>query len=55
MELFAYIDPSTGSLFIQAAIGGMLAAGVALRGFIRSTFYRIKLALSRQNVADEEA
>lgn len=55
MELFAYIDPSTGSLFIQAAIGSLLAISVALRGFIRSTFYKLKLVFSRQNVADEEA
>ncbi len=29
----AYVDPGTGSFIFQAAIGGLLAAGVAVRVF----------------------
>ncbi len=55
MRFFAYLDPGTGSLFIQAIIGGVLAVVVALRSFIRNAFYKIKMAFSRQKIDDEEA
>ena len=54
MHHFAYIDPATGSLFIQAAIGGFLAVSVALRKYIGAAFYKIKLAFSRQTIVDGE-
>lgn len=31
MEIFAYLDPGTGSLVLQAIIGGAVAVGVALK------------------------
>lgn len=55
MRLFAYIDPGTGSIFLQAAIGGALAAVVVLRSVIRNAYHKVKLAFSRQEIADEEA
>jgi hypothetical protein len=54
MRHFAYIDPTTGSMFIQAAIGGFLAVSVAFRKYIKSAFYKVKLALSRQAAASDE-
>lgn len=50
----AYIDPSTGSMFIQAVFGVGLAIGVALRGTIGAMFSKLKLSLSRKTT-DEEA
>jgi hypothetical protein len=55
MDLFAYIDPGTGSIFIQAVIGSALALGVVLRSYIKRAFYKLKSGLSRQNSVDEEA
>ncbi len=51
----AYIDAGTGSLFIQAIIGGVLAGIVVLRTAIRKIFGKLKPALSRQLVSDEES
>lgn len=34
MNLFAYLDPGTGSLIIQAVIAAMLGAGFYFRRFI---------------------
>jgi len=31
--LFAYLDPGTGSYFLQLALAGLLAGGYALRTF----------------------
>ena len=41
----AYIDPGTGSFIFQAAIGALLAAGVALKVFWR----RIVRAVTRKD------
>ncbi len=38
----AYIDGGTGSFIIQAAIGGLLGAAVAFRGFWTRLFKRRK-------------
>jgi hypothetical protein len=51
----AYIDPGTGSLFIQAVLGTVLAGIVVLRTVIRKIFSKMKPAFSRQLVSDEEA
>lgn len=48
MEQFAYLDPSTGSLFIQVVIGGIVAGSVILRSYIRTVFDKLRLAFSRQ-------
>ena len=42
MNHFAYIDPGTGSLFIQATIGVVLAAGVMFRSTLRRVISAIK-------------
>jgi hypothetical protein len=33
MKLFAYLDPGTGSLVMQAIIGGAVAVGVVLKAY----------------------
>ncbi len=33
MNLFAYLDPGTGSLVVQAIIGGAVAVGVILKAY----------------------
>jgi len=33
MGIFAYLDPGTGSLVVQAIIGGAVAIGVVLKAY----------------------
>lgn len=33
MKVFAYLDPGTGSMIIQAIIGGLVGIGVILKTF----------------------
>lgn len=33
MGIFAYLDPGTGSLVVQAIIGGAVAVGVVLKAY----------------------
>lgn len=54
MEFFSYIDPSTGSLFVQGAIGSILAISVVFRRFIRIGVNKLRLVFSRQKTIDEE-
>lgn len=54
MHYFAYIDPGTGSLFIQAVFGVALAGGVIFRNLIRKFFDRLKLAITRQTTDESE-
>lgn len=48
MELFAYLDPGTGSLFIQVLIGGMLAGVVMIRSYFRVFLEKAKAIFVRQ-------
>ena len=50
MDYFAYLDPGTGSLFLQAAIGGILGAIFVMRNFIITTVYKIKSIFKREAV-----
>ncbi len=55
MKYFAYLDPGTGSLFIQAIIGVVLAGIVAFRSFFGAMFVRIRGLFGRKDKpADEE-
>ena len=52
-DVFAYIDPGTGSIIIQMIIGGLVGTGIAVKVF----WYRIKSALSpsfKRNNSDED-
>jgi len=35
MDPFAYLDPGTGSMIVQLLVGGLAAAGVALKLYWR--------------------
>ncbi len=51
MDIFAYLDAGTGSLFIQVIIGSLLAGSVMLRSYIRTTTDKLRLAFSRSKAA----
>ena len=48
--VFAYIDPGTGSLLIQVAIGLVVAIGASLKIYWR----RIKLFFNKGNSLEEK-
>lgn len=54
MQLLAYLDPGTGSIFIQVVLGTVLAGTVLFRNFFRGLFGKLKLRFSRGKTADEE-
>lgn len=54
MDFFGYIDPGTGSLFIQSLIGVGLAVGIAFRTTIGKTLRKLRTFLNRQAVKKEE-
>ena len=56
MELLAYIDAGTGSMFIQAVFGAALAAVVILRSYLRKAFSKVRLAFSsRKEIVNGES
>ncbi len=38
MKLFAYLDPASGSIILQAVIGALVGAGYVVRKRVRSVF-----------------
>jgi hypothetical protein len=54
VDVFAYIDPGTGSLFLQAVIGVLLAGGVIFRNFIRDIPGKLKSLFTRKPVNDND-
>lgn len=54
MEFFAYIDPGTGSVLIQAILGVVLAGTVIFRSFLGKIFFKIKTVFTRKKIANEE-
>lgn len=45
MEVFAYLDPGTGSLVLQVIVGGILGVGVIVKAYwnkIKSLFTKSK-------------
>lgn len=55
LHQIAYIDAGTGSLFIQAILGSLLAGVVIMRNYIRKVYSKLRPAFSRQLSSDEEA
>ena len=55
MKYVSYIDPGTGSLFIQTILGTLLVGVVVFRNFFRRLFAKIKASPSRTTAKDEEA
>lgn len=50
MQLFAYLDPATGSMFIQVIIGSAVAGAVMFRSYLRALIDKIKFAFSQQKI-----
>ena len=42
-DAYAYLDPDTGSIMIQALIGALVGVGITLKVF----WYKIKMKLTR--------
>jgi hypothetical protein len=55
LALLAYLDPGTGSLIIQAIIGGMLAGGFFMRRFFGGIFRGIGRLFGVKNKTDKDA
>jgi len=53
MMIFGYIDPGTGSLFLQAIIGVLLGGIVVFRNIIGRAIYKLRTVF-RQNTDDNE-
>ena len=45
LDAFAYIDPGTGSIVIQAVIGALVGVGITLKIY----WYKIKEKLLKKN------
>lgn len=54
MHLFAYLDPGTGSMFIQAIFGAALAVIVVMRTFFRKALTKARVVFSSRKI-DEKA
>ena len=54
MKIFGYLDPGTGSIFVQAVIGMLLAGGVIFRGIIRSIAQKTRALFSRHTALEED-
>lgn len=54
MEIFGYLDPGTGSLFIQSVIGVGLAVAVVFRKVLGGMFDKFKSLVVRQPAKNEE-
>ena len=54
MHFLGYIDPGTGSLFIQSVIGAGLAVIVVFRRVFAKVAGRLRSVLVRQSMHDEE-
>lgn len=53
MQLFGYIDPGTGSLFIQSVIGVGLAVAVVFRSFLGKVLIKVRGIFAKQSVNNE--
>lgn len=54
MHHFSYIDPGSGSLFVQVIVGGAFAFMFAMRRFFRVGIVKIKHAFGRKPAAADE-
>lgn len=57
MDLFAYLDPGTGSYLIQIIVGGVLGVGIVLKAYwskIRSLFKKNKKQETEKTKAKKE-
>lgn len=54
MQMFAYLDPGSGSILIQVAIAAVLGAGFYFRRFVISPLQGVWQFLTRRNPRSEE-
>lgn len=55
-DVFGYVDPGTGSLFIQAVVGAALAGGIIFRSAVKKAYDKVGAIFSRnKQKADEDA
>lgn len=57
MIIFAYLDPGTGSLVLQAIVGGLLGIGVLVKAYwskIKGLFSKKKKAKPEKETSDQE-
>jgi len=50
MDLFAYLDPGTGSIIIQSIIAGAVGIGVLIKGY----WHKIRLLFGKKDKKDEK-
>ena len=53
-HVFAYLDAGTGSMFVQAVIGVVLAGTVVFRTYIQKILSKVKIN-SRKKITSEES
>jgi len=49
-DVFAYLDPGTGSMMLQVILGGIAAVGVAIKLY----WHKLRAALGMANKEDPE-
>lgn len=57
MNLFAYLDPGTGSLVLQVIVGGILGIGVILKTYgnkIKSLFIKKSSTAEKTEKSDQK-
>ncbi len=54
MHYFSYIDPGSGSLFIQVIVGGAFALLFTMRRFFRVGIVKVKHVLGRKPATADE-
>ena len=53
MELFAYLDPGSGSVILQIIIGGVLGVLVVAKGFLGNLFRKVTSRTKRKKKSSE--
>jgi hypothetical protein len=53
VKLFAYIDPSSGSFVLQAAVGTLMGVSFAIRNRIKGLFSKFSKKGSQANRSNE--
>lgn len=54
MSLFAYIDPGTGSMIIQALIGAVAGIAFFSRSMIRQLMTKVRMTFSKSESQETE-
>ena len=49
MHLFGYIDPGSGSLFIQALIGAIIGGAYVFRSFIANLYRKLTSSFKKDS------